>query len=103
MPLILREDVPLGLHAVAVRLQIADVGVARVPQVGVGPGPISRQEFEYRFRLPFGPLQEIMEQFERTGRARMREDRWCLTPEGFLGYSNKVLELIKHMYSVDHK
>ena len=51
---------------------------------------ISRQEFEYRFRLPFGPLQEIMEQFERTGRARMREDRWCLTPEGFL-VSNQII------------
>ena len=51
---------------------------------------ISRQEFEYRFRLPFGPLQEILEQFERTGRARMREDRWCLTPEGFL-VSNQII------------
>ena len=26
---------------------------------------ISRQEFEYRFRLPFSPVQEVLERFEQ--------------------------------------
>ena len=28
---------------------------------------------------------------------------WTGLPSNEIGYSNKVLELIKHMYSVDHK
>ena len=30
---------------------------------------VSRQEFEYRFRLPFGPVQAALERFERSGHA----------------------------------
>lgn len=53
---------------------------------------ISRQEFEYRFRLPFGPVQEVLERFEKEGRALLRGGRWRLTPEGFL-ISNQIIGL----------
>ncbi len=51
---------------------------------------VSRQEFEYRFRLPFGPVQAALERFERSGHAVLRSGRWHLTPEGFL-LSNQII------------
>lgn len=51
---------------------------------------ISRQEFEYRFRLPFGPVQGVLEHFGQTGHAVLRAGRWRLTPEGFL-LSNPII------------
>lgn len=51
---------------------------------------ISRQEFEYRFRLPFGPAQEVLEKFRESGHALLRGGRWRLTPEGFL-LSNQII------------
>ena len=45
---------------------------------------ISRQEFEYKFRLPFGPVQAVLERFEKSGHVVLRGGRWHLTPEGFL-------------------
>ena len=51
---------------------------------------VSRQEFEYRFRLPFGPVQAALERFERSGHAILRSGRWHLTPEGFL-LSNQII------------
>lgn len=53
---------------------------------------ISRQEFEYRFRLPFAPVQEVLERFEKSGHAALRGGRWRLTPEGFL-LSNQIIVL----------
>ena len=51
---------------------------------------ISRQEFEYRFRLPFAPIQEVLERFRDSGHAVLRGGRWRLTPEGFL-LSNQII------------
>ena len=51
---------------------------------------ISRQEFEYRFRLPFGPIQAVLEKFSESGHAVLRGGRWRLTPEGFL-VSNQII------------
>lgn len=51
---------------------------------------IARQEFEYRFRLPFGQVQETLERFEKSGHAAMADGRWRLTPEGFL-LSNQII------------
>ena len=51
---------------------------------------VSRQEFEYRFRLPFSPVQEVLERFEQSGHAVLRGGRWRLTPEGFL-LSNQII------------
>ena len=53
-------------------------------------GGISRQEFEYRFRLPFTPIQAVLEEFEKSGHAALRGGRWGLTPEGFL-LSNQII------------
>jgi len=53
---------------------------------------ISRQEFEYRFRLPFGPIQAALEKFSGSGHAVLRGGRWRLTPEGFL-VSNQIIGL----------
>jgi len=53
---------------------------------------ISRQEFEYRFRLPFGPVQAVLEKFSGSGHAVLRGGRWRLTPEGFL-VSNQIIGL----------
>ena len=51
---------------------------------------ISRQEFEYRFRLPFDPIQAVLERFEKSGHAALQSGRWHLTPEGFL-VSNQII------------
>lgn len=51
---------------------------------------LSRQEFEYRFRLPFAPVQEVLERCEQSGHAALRGGRWRLTPEGFL-VSNQII------------
>lgn len=51
---------------------------------------LSRQEFEYRFRLPFGPVQAVMERFAKSGHAVLKGGRWRLTPEGFL-LSNQII------------
>ena len=53
---------------------------------------ISRQEFEYRFRLPFGPVQAVLEKFSGSGHAVLWGGRWRLTPEGFL-VSNQIIGL----------
>ena len=51
---------------------------------------ISRQEFEYRYRLPFGPVQAVLERFRDTGHAVLEGARWHLTPKGFL-LSNQII------------
>ena len=51
---------------------------------------LSRQEFEYRFRLPFGPVQAVLERFSESGHAVFHGGRWRLTPEGFL-LSNQII------------
>lgn len=51
---------------------------------------LSRQEFEYRFRLPFGPVQSVLERVAERGCAVLYDGRWRLTPEGFL-LSNQII------------
>ena len=51
---------------------------------------ISRQEFENRYRLPFAPIQSVLERFRATGHAALAGERWRLTPEGFL-VSNQII------------
>ncbi len=53
---------------------------------------VSRQEFEYRYRLPFDPIQTVLERFEKSGHAVHWGGRWHLTPEGFL-LSNQIIGL----------
>ena len=52
---------------------------------------VSRREFEYRCRLPFAPIEAVLERFAAAGLARRTgEDGWRLTPEGFL-LSNQII------------
>lgn len=51
---------------------------------------VERREFEDRFRLPFAPIQAVLEAFRGTGHAAEAQGRWHLTPEGFL-VSNQII------------
>lgn len=45
---------------------------------------ICRAEYEARFGLPFGPLEQQFRMFAAHGWAEQDEGRWRFTPEGFL-------------------
>ena len=52
---------------------------------------IAREEYERRYLLPFGPLEEALERYRSFGHATHNEDgRWRLTPKGFL-ISNTII------------
>ena len=51
---------------------------------------VARREFEYRCRLPFAPVEEVLARFAASGHARREGERWRLTPEGFL-LSNQII------------
>ena len=51
---------------------------------------LSRQEFEYRFRLSFKPVQAVLERFMESGHVVLWGGRWHLSPEGFL-VSNQII------------
>ena len=51
---------------------------------------IEKREFENRYRLPFAPIQDVLERFGKTGHAVCQEGRWRLTPTGFL-VSNRII------------
>lgn len=51
---------------------------------------ISREEFERRFRLDFGLMEAVLQKCREAGYAALEEDRWRLTPEGFL-VSNQII------------
>ncbi len=52
---------------------------------------ISKAEYEKKYLLDFAPLQQVLEQNQRYGLVRFVNDRWQLTPEGFL-VSNRIIE-----------
>ena len=51
---------------------------------------ISRRAFESRCRTSFDPIEGVLEKLAAPGYARKEEDRWRLTPEGFL-VSNQII------------
>ena len=53
-------------------------------------GGINREEYERQYLLPFDPLEEALLKFQDQGLARFTNDRWRLTPEGFL-LSNTII------------
>ena len=53
-------------------------------------GGISKEEYERQYLLPFGPLEEVLQEYQESGHARFTNDRWRLTPEGFL-LSNTII------------
>ena len=55
---------------------------------------IDKQTFESRFRLPFSPIEAVMEKFAASGHAVKENDRWHLTAEGFLLSNTIILEAL---------
>ena len=53
-------------------------------------GGINREEYEKRYLLPFDPLEAVLEQNAAHRLAKFENDRWHLTPEGFL-VSNAII------------
>ncbi len=54
-------------------------------------GGIAREEYERQYLLPFDPIEEQLEKCRRLGHAVQNdEDRWRLTPKGFL-ISNSII------------
>lgn len=51
---------------------------------------ISRREFEARCRTSFDPIEGVLEKLVSPGYVKKEEDRWHLTPEGFL-VSNQII------------
>ena len=52
---------------------------------------IKREEYEKKFLLDFGPLQEVLELNAKYDLAQFTGERWRLTPQGFL-VSNRIIE-----------
>jgi len=51
---------------------------------------IDKRTFENRFRLPFAPIEAVLENFKKSGHAVCEDNRWHLTAEGFL-LSNTII------------
>ena len=52
---------------------------------------IAKEEYERQFLLPFGPIEDALEKCRTFGHAAKNEDdRWRLTPKGFL-ISNTII------------
>ena len=52
---------------------------------------INKEEYEKQYLLDFAPLEQVLELNQRYGLVRFTNDRWRLTPEGFL-VSNRIIE-----------
>ncbi len=57
-------------------------------------GGINRQEYESSYLLPFGPLEDVLRANEARGLARCDNDRWNLTPQGFLVSNSIISDLL---------
>ena len=57
-------------------------------------GGINREEYEKQYLLPFAPLEAILEQHRSHNLARLDNDRWHLTPEGYLVSNSIISDLL---------
>ena len=57
-------------------------------------GGISREEYERQYLLPFDPLERVLQMHQEKGLARFTNDRWRLTPEGFLVSNSIISDLL---------
>jgi len=57
-------------------------------------GGINREEYEKQYLLPFDPLEAVLEQNKLHGFARIDNDRWHLTPQGFLVSNSIISDLL---------
>ena len=51
---------------------------------------VEKSEFENRFRLPFSPIEKVLEGFTASGHTAQTDGRWHLTAEGWL-VSNAII------------
>ena len=51
---------------------------------------VEKSEFENRFRLPFSPIEKVLERFSASGHTAQTNGRWHLTAEGWL-VSNAII------------
>ena len=57
-------------------------------------GGINREEYERQYLLPFDPLERVLLMHQDKGLARFTNDRWRLTPEGFLVSNSIISDLL---------
>ncbi len=57
-------------------------------------GGINREEYEKQYLLPFDPLERVLQFHQEKGLARFTNDRWRLTPEGFLVSNSIISDLL---------
>ena len=56
---------------------------------------ISREEYERNYLLPFDPIEAYLEKCRSFGHAvQNEEDRWRLTPKGFLVSNTIISDLL---------
>ncbi len=55
---------------------------------------IEPEEYERRFLLPFGPLEELIQQLAEKDLFCRKGTRWVLTPKGFL-VSNQIIAMLQ--------
>lgn len=55
---------------------------------------IDKETFESRFRLPFAPVEAVLEKWRASGHAVRENDRWRLTASGFLLSNTIILEAL---------
>ena len=57
-------------------------------------GGINREEYERQYLLPFDPLEAVLQLHKDKGLARCDNDRWHLTPQGFLVSNSIISDLL---------
>jgi len=55
---------------------------------------ISGRELEERWRVPFAPLEKLLQGYVRMGFAKQVDGRWRFTPQGFLVSNQLIGELL---------
>lgn len=55
---------------------------------------IEKEEYEKSFLLPFAPLEKVLQKFLKDGFALQEQDRWRLTPKGFLVSNSIIVDLL---------
>ena len=56
---------------------------------------VDKEEYMKSFLLPFAPLEKLFIKYEKAGFATLEEDRWRLTPKGFLISNTIIVELLE--------
>lgn len=88
----LRQDVPIlsECETVPDRERAGEYVMLRLRTTrGIQP-----DEYEKRYLMPFAPLQKVIDKLAEEDLFRLDEDRWVLTPKGFL-VSNQIIVMLQ--------